>query len=123
MERSDWRAGEGTDLVPCLPRTQKDPAALVTSPIQAAGSARIWVNADGLSERAWLRVELLDERERPLSGYSGADSASVRRSGLRVPVSWKGGETIQELSSAVKIRVSFEGERKSIKLYALYLGG
>ncbi len=104
------------------PKNPEAPAALITSPIQADGSARIWVNAEGLSERAWLRVELLDERERPLAGYSGNDSASVRQSGLREPVSWKAKNTIQELSSTVKIRVSFEGEREGIKLYALYVG-
>ncbi len=105
------------------PKNPEVPAALVTSPIQVDGAARIWVNAEGLSEKAWLRVELLDERERPLSGYSGGDSASVRQSGLRELVSWKGQETIQHPSGAVKMRVSFEGKRKNIKLYALYLGG
>ena len=105
------------------PKNPEVPAALVTCPIQADGSARIWVNAEGLSDRAWLRVELLDERERPLSGYSGDDSTSVRQSGLREPVAWKGREAIPDLSSAFKIRVSFEGKRGGIKLYALYVGG
>ena len=96
---------------------------LVTSPIQTNGSTRIWVNAEGLSEKAWLRVELLDERERPLAGYSGDVAAFVRQSGLREAVSWKGKDTIEDLTSAIKIRVSFEGKREGIKLYALYLGG
>ena len=114
-----WRRDGFGSLSPKNPAV---PAALVTSPIQASGSARIWVNADGLSERSWLRVELLDDRERPLAGYSGDDYASVRQSGLRESVSWKGKETIQDLSGAVKIRVGFEGEREGIKLYALYVG-
>ncbi len=104
------------------PKNPEVPAALVTCPIQADGSARIWVNADGLSERAWLRVELLDERERPLSGYSGDDSASVRQSGLRESVSWKSRPMSQDFSGAVKIRVNFEGKSEAIKLYALYVG-
>lgn len=65
----------------------------------------------------------MDDRERPVSGYSGDDSASVRQSGLKEPVSWKGKDTIQNLAGAVKIRVSFEGRREDIKLYALYVGG
>ena len=115
-----WRRDGFGSLSPKNPAV---PAALVTSPIQTNGSTRIWVNAEGLSEKAWLRVELLDERERPLAGYSGDDAAFVRQSGLREAVSWQGKDTIEDPNRAVKIRVSFEGKREGIKLYALYLGG
>ena len=99
------------------------PAAFVTSPIQAQGAVTIRLNAEGLSDRAWLRVELLDRGERPLPGYSGSDSAAVYKSGLREPVSWKDKQRIPGLSSGFKIRINFEGERQDIRLYALYVGG
>ena len=99
------------------------PAAIVTCPIQARGAVTIQLNAEGLSDRAWLRVELLDRAERLLPGYSGGDSAAVYKSGLRESVSWKDKQRIPGLSSGFKIRINFEGERQDIRLYALYVGG
>ena len=40
-------------------KNPEHPAAFVTCPIQARGDVTIHLNAEGLSERAWLRVELL----------------------------------------------------------------
>ncbi len=104
-------------------KNPEHPAAFVTCPIQTRGDVKIHLNAEGLSERAWLRVELLDRKERPLPGYSGTDSAAVHKSGLREPVSWNGKQKIPGLSTGFKIRVSFEGERQDIRIYALYVGG
>ena len=69
-----------------------------------------------------LRVELLDNREAPLPGYSGESTIPVRESGLDRPVAWKGHDRISGLKSPFKIKVSFEGEQsRAVRFYAAYL--
>jgi hypothetical protein len=103
----------------------RDPAktaALVTSDLKLDGSGKLWFNAQGLGPESFLKVELLDRFERPIAAYSGANSARVERSGLRVPVAWAGRDRIDGLREPFKIRVGFEGkERGSVELFALYV--
>ena len=100
------------------------PASFVTSALNNHLPATLWINADGLSADARLRVELLDALERPLPGYSGGEAAIVEQSALRTPISWGGEERIADLGTAFKINVTFEGRRRQdIRVYALYLGG
>jgi hypothetical protein len=104
------------------PRNPGQPASFVTCPVQVKGQGRLWINADGLSPDARLRVELLDELENPLPGYSGDNAGTLQQSGLRAKVSWKTNEQIPDLQIPFKIKVSFEGERAgSIKFYSLYV--
>ena len=61
------------------------PRHCITCPIKPEGStSRVFVNADGLSNYSELTVEVLDERFRPVKGYSGDDcvrqAAATRRS-------------------------------------------
>ena len=96
---------------------------LITSELTTSQPVKIWFNAEGLGPKSSLRIELLDESERPLSGYSGRDAAILERSGLRVPAAWKQGELIAPRAEPFKIRVRLEGlERNAIRLYALYIG-
>ncbi len=98
-------------------------AAFMTSAIQTGGPAKLWVNAEGVSNDSTLRLELLDELERPLAGYSGAKGAVLKESGLRVAVSWPGKEGITGWDKPFKIKVSFEGAGvKDIRFHALYVG-
>ena len=104
------------------PKDPVKPAALVTNSMRVDGTARVYFNASGATEGAWFKVELLDAHERPLPGYSGEAAALVRKSGFRVPVNWEGKDGISGLDGHVKIRVSFEGDRKQdLGFYALYL--
>ena len=104
------------------PKNPSAPAAFVTCPLKVNGAGRIWINGEGLSQDAGLRVELLDETERPLAEYSGESSTVLRQAGLRVPVFWKHKTQISGLRTAFRIRVRFEGEqRRAIKLYAVYV--
>ena len=126
-----WRRHRGIGLL-LLDRDRfgslsvRDPdevGILVTSDLQLEGAATLWVNAEGLGPRSRLKVELLDRMERPLPNYSGANSALVQQSGLRIPVNWKSGEQIQGLEESFKIRITLQGdETGAIRLYALYLG-
>ena len=97
------------------------PAAFLTAAIRSS-EARLWVNAAGLSPAARLRVELLDELERPLPGYSGENAAVVDKSGLRVPVTWPGRDRVEGEGAPFKIKVHFEGpDVEAPRVYALYL--
>ena len=105
----------------------RDPAgqgSFVTSLLQVGQEARLWVNADGIAEDASLRVELLDELERPLPAFSGERGGIVQQSGLKSPVLWDGEEQMRGLQDPFKIKVTFAGgNRSALKFYALYVGG
>ena len=99
------------------------PAGFVTCALKTDRKAKLWINAEGLSPRGRLRVELLDELERPLPAYSGDHAAILERSGFRERLSWKGKGQI-ETPQRFRIKVSFEGpQREAIKFYALYVSG
>ena len=114
-------------LSPRTDKTDGDDALLITEAISCKGRLRIEVNVDGLGDRlgdgAALEVELLDEHERPIAGYSGADSSVVRRSGYRVPATWKSGATVEcNPEAPIKVCVRFTGDDKAkSSLYAIYL--
>ena len=103
----------------------KNPAqsgALVTCTLEAAGPVWLWANADGLGTDAWLRVELLDDAEQPLAGYSGKEAAKLDRSGTHVALVWGDSASAAVMRGRFRVRVSFEGAaRGGIRLYALYL--
>ena len=99
------------------------PAALMSSAIRSSRPAKLWVNAKGVSADSTLKLELLDDLERPLAGYSGEKAAALRESGLRIPVSWPGKDGVQGMDEPFKIKVNSEGSNvESIRVYALYVG-
>ncbi len=86
------------------------------------GGAEIYVNADGLSASSQLRVEVLDDRLRPMEGYSGADSVPLQKSGFREKVTWKGGNRLEGLNRPFRIRVNWEGsDQEDARLFAVYV--
>ena len=74
-----------------------------------------------MSAAAPLTVELLDDRDRPLPGFSGPNAARVSMGGLQQEVVWPGtraanlpaGRTV-----AVKVHFPIKSEAK---VFALYL--
>ena len=50
------------------------PAAFMSSAIRSSRPAKLWVNAKGVSADSTLKLELLDDLERPLAGYSGEEA-------------------------------------------------
>jgi len=83
---------------------------------------RFHLNADGLGPEAFLRIELLDHLERPIAGYSGKDAAIIRQSGFQTPIAWAGATTAKNLPERIKLRVVFEGKRRTdIRFSAIYL--
>lgn len=98
------------------------PAQFTSAAIPNTGPRTLFLNAAGLSPNAALRVEIIDKSGRPVAGYTDADAAVVTESGLRVPVSWRGGAKIDCANEAWRIRVGFSGPGASgIKFYAAYV--
>ncbi len=98
-------------------------AHFLSTPIQpkSPGTA-LYVNADGLSETGRLRVEILDDRFKPLPGYSGDASIPLEKSGFRQRVSWRGKDTLEGLDRPFRIRVGWEGTYpEDARLYAVYV--
>ncbi|MCX6899191.1 MAG: hypothetical protein NT105_10860 [Verrucomicrobia bacterium] len=91
-------------------------------PTKAGVAHRFYLNADGLSAQANLKIELLDNHERPLPGFSGKAAAIVRQSGFHTPISWNRQEAIAGLPDRIRLKVTFEGEQKTkIRFSALYV--
>jgi hypothetical protein len=59
----------------------------------------------------------------PLPGYSAADFTPISgKSGLHMPVSWKGGATLETVRQPVRVRVDWSGEnQEKVRLFAIYL--
>ena len=113
-----WREHIG-DIVP----EYGDPH-FISCPIDLQGqSAPVYINAEGLSERNPLRVEVLDERMQPLPGYGNGDCLPVTEEGLRTEVTWKGKAGLEDIDAPVRLRVNWECERlDDVFLYAAYVG-
>jgi hypothetical protein len=93
-------------------------AELVTAAVSRPKEG-VFVNVDGLSEAAVLRVEVLDEVERPLEAFSGKNAAVVTQSGFQVPVVFA---SKVALPDKVRLRVVFEGaKRAQARLSAVYV--
>lgn len=93
-------------------------AELITAPVSRPKTG-FFLNADGLSKEAVLRVEVLDALERPLEAFSGKNAAFVTQGGFQVPVTFAGKA---EMPENVRLRVVFEGARRSaIRLSAIYV--
>jgi len=105
-------------------RDHADGATFITSPLKVEDSLRLWINGDGFSHDARLRVELLDEREQPLTDFSGDRAGMVQQDSLRSTVLWEGGDQIRGLQGPFRVKIIFEGnKRQAIRFYALYISG
>ena len=112
-----WREHVG-EMVPL-----KTEPHFITCPVRLGGkAARVFLNADGLSDEAQLRVELVDLKFVPIDGYSGADCVPVTESGLRREVVWRNADRLHDLDGPVRLKVSWEGRRlEDAHFYAAYL--
>jgi hypothetical protein len=87
----------------------------LTTPLLAFEGNRLELNCDG-SAGGWLQVEILDAEDRPIPGYSLADSDDVRGNGLSKRVTWKGNGNVGPLAGQlVRLRFAMRG----MKLFAL----
>jgi hypothetical protein len=104
------------------PGPDLDDPHCITMPLSFPAGAKLYVNADGLSEDSQLAVEILDERFRPIAGYAGTDSRALSASGLKVPATWRGGDKLPGSDGPVRVRVRWSGaSRQKARLFAMYV--
>ncbi|MGB7160332.1 MAG: hypothetical protein WBD40_19850 [Tepidisphaeraceae bacterium] len=98
-------------------------ACMISDLLQPARDARVYLNIDGLTEHSQVTVEILDEKCKPLPGYTAADFVPLTKSGgLRLPVAWREHETIGPFDQPIRVRVNWNGVRpEDIRLYAAYV--
>ena len=92
-ERADWLEDTHTGVYVAVLRRDGfislDAGSVVghvlSRPLKWSGT-QLFLNINAAGGSA--RVELLDDTASPIAGFSGADSATVRGDGVRLPVSW-----------------------------------
>jgi hypothetical protein len=110
--------GDGEYQVPELA------ASFVTADVALKSKApqSFYVNADGLSAEASLKVELLDNSLNPIAGYAGDSAAIVTQSGFQTPVVWQGKTSVDGLPDRIRLRVTYLGkDMEKIRFSALYI--
>ena len=95
---------------------------VISAPIDLGSRpAQLSLNVDGLSEYAQVTVEILDERFRPVSGYSHRECLPLQ-SGVRQQVAWDNRELVEAAGGSIRIRVNYTGIRpEDPRLYAIYV--
>jgi hypothetical protein len=93
-----------------------DKGSVISKPIRLARSARLYVNAEGVSDAAPLKVELLNRMDDPIRGYS----ATVTKDALHGVVAWSAGQTLPK-EQPFRIRVTWPDGAADPHLYALYV--
>ena len=89
------------------------PGAIVTKPLKLDGSD-LEVNVDASGGEC--AIEILDENEKPVPGFSQADAQPLRNcDGVRLRVTWKGGADLSSLSGRT---VSVRFHLRNACLYA-----
>jgi hypothetical protein len=94
----------------------------VTSLIEAsARERRLFINVSGVSKAAPITVELLDDEDRPIPGYSAQAAARIFKEGVGEPIVWP--HTSQNAVAHDKpfaVRVHFP-DNDSARLYVIYV--
>lgn len=81
-----------------------------------------FINAEGLSDAATFKVELVDHKLTPLSKYSGDNAAIVRESGFQTPIAWNSKQDLSGLPPRVRFKVTYQGQKKDdIRFSAIYI--
>lgn len=109
---------DGFGYLSCM--EEKNDAELQTTSF-TTGPARLEMNVDGISAESPLLVELLDDYDRPVPGYSGADAAMVMSSGVRQVIEWPKSKTaVLPKGKLLAVKVHFPAG-SAAHLFALYV--
>ena len=81
---------------------------------------KLYLNLDGVSKSAPVKVELVDGQGRLLAGYSGSSAALVEKSGVREEILWPGKKGLSKIKVPFAIKVTYPTGEK-VQVFALYL--
>jgi hypothetical protein len=97
-------------------------AHFISCPLNVSGpDMKIYVNV-ALTDESYITVELLDEKLKPLPGYSGDDCIRITESGLRQPVSWRNKKSLEKFSHPFRVKANWGGKRpEEAFIYAVYV--
>ena len=94
----------------------------ISCPFTIDKATSVFANVDGLSQYSELKVEVLTKEFIPIPELSGDNAIPLKQSGLREPISWKSGNTINSSVKEFRLKVTSAGIRsEDVKIYALYL--
>ena len=94
----------------------------ISCPFTIDKPTSVFANVDGLSQYSELKVEVLTKEFIPIPELSGDNAIPLKQSGLREPISWKFGNTINSSVKEFRLKVTCAGIRsEDVKIYALYL--
>jgi hypothetical protein len=99
-------------------------SSFITGPVdlKKSGANSFYLNADGLGDDAVLKVEILSHTTAPLKKFSGKNAAIVKKDGFQTSVEWDGQNKLKGLPDRVRLRVTFEGTKKTdLALHAIYV--
>jgi hypothetical protein len=95
----------------------------ISCPLKVSGpDMKIFINAGGLSQDSQIKIELLDEKLKPLPGYWGDACIPVTEAGLRQPVTWRGKKSLEKFANSFRIKATWEGKNPDgAYIYAVYV--
>ena len=76
----------------------------IVTPLLTFTGSRLELNVDPGAGGS-IRVELLDENDKPIAGYRREDAAALHDNSVRLPVRWGGNDRVADLAGKpIKIR-------------------
>jgi hypothetical protein len=105
------------------PSDTAEHAHCISAPFAPRANAKVFLNATGLSEEGNLNVEILDEKMRPIAGYTAADFTPLTgKSGLRLPIAWREKKNLDKFTGPIRVRVNWTGKHpQQTRMFAVYV--
>jgi hypothetical protein len=95
-------------------------AEFITTTTTTGQYSKLLINVDSIAAEAPLKVELLDDFDRPVAGYSGANAATIVANGTQKEIIWpKTKSALLPANKPLAVRLLFPTGSKA-KVYALY---
>jgi hypothetical protein len=94
----------------------------ISCPLNVSGPGmQVFVNLE-VSDESFVTIELLDEKLKPLPGYSGDDCVRITASGIRQPVTWRNKKSLEKFAHPFRIKANWGGKRPAeAYIYAVYV--
>jgi hypothetical protein len=103
------------------PKYPENDAHFISTTFTTGKNNKLVINVDSIESGKPLRIELLDDMDRPITGYSGAQAATVTTNGTQLEVRWpKTNSALLPAGRPVAFRLTWP-EASRAKVYALYL--